>query len=414
MKRLSARILLVFSLCLAGLAPAAHAAAAPLALDPSFGQGGIVRGGTGVPDYRSAAGVAVAPGGDVLVVGVGSEGTAVARYLPNGKPDPGYGQGGIADLDGSVPAGDSTSLESVGGINDLAVDSRGRALLLWRGSKLTRLTAGGEIDRSFGVAGTVTLSGRLTTPHFVRFVTLANGRILLAGYGYGSSRMYVQRLLADGSPDRSFGTNGLASVVAGNPKRNAAALRLAVGPGGDITLAGFASQRPALVRLLADGKPDRAFGQDGRAVLPSWLGGQASALTLTSGGGAMIGCRCWNRSTGSRRLALLRFGPRGRLDRRFFAASLVRERGGNGFRPTALLLTGGWILAAGGGQGPSLRIFHADGRPGPSLAGVEGVPSDRFSGVFAAAQGEKPLLLWTPKAQQPPGAELLLERFLVR
>ncbi len=414
MKKRSARILLFLGFCLAVLAPAAQAAPAPLALDQSFGQGGIVHGGGGHPGYALAAGIAPLADGGALVAGVDSDSTAVARYLADGQLDPGFGQGGIADLAGSVPAVASSSLESVGGINRFAVDAQGRALLLWRGSKLTRLTAAGEVDASFGSQGTAVLSGESTTPHFVTVVPLPNGRILLAGYGYGSPRMYVERLLEDGSPDPSFGNDGVASVVVGNPKRNAGALRVAVGPSGGITLAGFASQRPALVRLRPNGRPDPGFGQSGRALLPSWLGGQASALTLSPGGGAVIGCRCWNRSTGARRLALLRVGPHGGLDRRFLAASLTKE-GANGFRPSSLFALGGRIFAVGGGRGMlSVRAFHADGRPGPSLAGVRGIPTDRLFGVFSAAQDGKLLLAWTPNRQSHYDSEVLLQRFVVR
>jgi len=68
-------------------------------LDPTFGTGGVVV--TDVGSYRDEAyGVALQPDGDIVAAGVQGAGrpgsnVAVVRYLPDGTPDPSFGNGGI-------------------------------------------------------------------------------------------------------------------------------------------------------------------------------------------------------------------------------------------------------------------------------------------------------------------------------
>ncbi len=67
-------------------------------LDTSFGAGGLVISDLGGFDDRSF-GLAQQPDGKIVLVGASSNGTdldvAVARYLPNGSLDSGFGNGGI-------------------------------------------------------------------------------------------------------------------------------------------------------------------------------------------------------------------------------------------------------------------------------------------------------------------------------
>lgn len=407
----SIRAALALLLALLGLAAAtapALAAPAPIALDRGFGSAGVVEGGVGVPGYREAAGLAVAPDGDVLVAGVGGESTALARYLPDGELDPGYGEAGVAPLP-SIPAVSAQSIESVGGINDLAADAQGRALVLWRGASLTRVTTAGTVDPTFGADGTA----RLGSGHFTTMTVDAQGRILLAGYRYGMPEMVVARLGPEGSLDRSFGTQGVAEIRIGPARSTAGARQIAVGRSGSIFVAGFSHGRPALVRLLPSGALDRSFGHRGRVTAPRGIRGEATALAPGREGGASISCSCWRAGSRARTLPLLRFGPSGRFDRHHAAASL-RRRARKALRPHFIAATAHETLLVGGGQGPVIRAYRPDGRPGPWLGDLPGMPRDRLFGVFAAMQRGRLLVAWTPKPRGDRAAGLRLERFTVR
>ncbi|HET7120281.1 MAG TPA: hypothetical protein VFI17_03395 [Solirubrobacterales bacterium] len=395
---------LLFLIAVAATSSLALAAGAPLALDPSFGEAGVVSGGTARSDYREAAGLAIDGSGKILVVGVSDSGAAIARYLPDGQLDPTYGEGGIAALK-SVPVTSGLSIEAVRGINGLAVDGVGEALVLWQGTKLTRFTSTGALDTSYGAGGTATVAGF----RFNALTTLANGSVLLAGYGYGSPYMVAAKLRPDGSLDDSFGKGGFAAVAIGPRETNAAARRVAVRGNGKIVLAGFSHGHPALVQLLADGRPDPGFGHRGRVVAPGWLRGEATALGLAGGGRTLVSCRCSRSGSKSTLLPLLRYTAAGRLDSSFSKPTLdhpVRQQ----LRPNFLLQSAGKIVLVGTGSGPSIRLFDGQGRPATSTPGA---PRDRAFGVFAALQGTKPLVAWTPE-HRVGQAELKIERFRLR
>jgi uncharacterized delta-60 repeat protein len=396
-------VLLLVSLAAVAIAAAA---AVPLALDHSFGSAGVVTGGVARSDYREAAGLAVEDTGKVLVAGAGEGGAAVVRYLPDGQLDPSYGEGGIAHL-ATVGVTSGASVEAVRGINALAVDGAGEALVLWQGTKLTRLTPAGALDSSFGSGGTATL-GRF---RFNSLTTLTDGSILLAGYGYGSPYMVAAKVRPDGSLDAAFGSGGYAAVAIGPRETNAAARRIAVRTNGRIVLAGFSHGRPALVQLLVDGRPDLSFGNRGRAVAPSSLRGEATALSLGGKGRTLIGCRCSRSRSKASLLALLRYTAAGKIDPGFSNATL-RRSAPKRLRPDFLLRTGGEIVVVGTGVGPSIRLFDGHGRPAASNSGVPGVPHDRVFGVFAALQDGNPLVAWTPK-HSAGQAELRLERLVL-
>ena len=89
------RFAIVAGLALLALGPLGVGSAAdlPLAgdLDPSFGNGGIVSLGSHV------GGIAVQPDGKIVVAGDLTASVRLARYLPNGSPDPSFGDGGSVE-----------------------------------------------------------------------------------------------------------------------------------------------------------------------------------------------------------------------------------------------------------------------------------------------------------------------------
>ncbi len=118
----------------------------------------------------------------------------MSRYLADGRLDSSFGQGGHATVGVPVPS--------------VALQPDGR-ILSWSGRSVSRLTAAGLPDVTFGVGGTA---------------TLADGIILRAGSsrtaGSPLSRVLstethdrqIVRLTPDGEMDPSFGTAGVVTT----------------------------------------------------------------------------------------------------------------------------------------------------------------------------------------------------------
>ena len=70
-------------------------------LDDSFGSGGVSRMNIGESFVDSPAAVVLTPAGTILAAGTADYGEghgdfALVRYLPDGQPDPAFGDGGVA------------------------------------------------------------------------------------------------------------------------------------------------------------------------------------------------------------------------------------------------------------------------------------------------------------------------------
>lgn len=159
-----------------------------------------------------------------------------------------------------------------------------RMLVISPFGSIARVDANGSLDRSFGDEGWV-------KTRFSDVLVAPGGKLLLAGSGErsdrpGNSDATVTRLLADGRPDRSFGDQGVAHVDFGGRYDGAAALavdargRIVVGGAKQTYLAerGGDDASPVVARLFANGTLDRAFGNKGLRHLSS--GGESGVRDL--------------------------------------------------------------------------------------------------------------------------------------
>jgi uncharacterized delta-60 repeat protein len=180
---------------------------------------------------------------------------------------------------------------------------------------LTRYTAAGKLDKTFGTKGsTITNFSPFTFQPFA-FALEPNGKILVAGTVGGAASGVLQFGLAqftvNGTLDKTFGTDGVATTnfVAGLDAPNAFLLQ----PNGQILMGGFKDggrHTPgslSMVRFNSNGALDPNFGTAGIALVTPApiLGPQALAL-LSNGdylavgetGGAHVGTVVELSSTG--------------------------------------------------------------------------------------------------------------------
>jgi uncharacterized delta-60 repeat protein len=158
----------------------------------------------------------------------------------------------------------------------------------------------GSLDTSFGTNGMAFTDFFGRTDDARALVLQPDGKIITAGYVYGSGRDYdfgLARYNIDGSLDRSFGSSGkIVTDIAGG-RDMASALTLQ--PDGKIIAGGFASTSSsptvarsfvALARYKSDGSLDSSFGVNGKMTVDFF--GQrngATALAMQADGKLVTG-----------------------------------------------------------------------------------------------------------------------------
>jgi uncharacterized delta-60 repeat protein len=192
------------------------------AVDPSFGTNGKTQILFWDPIRIAAAGItglATTPNGQIVGsghldhIGAHGEGSAgVFRLTPNGRLDPGYGNGGGLDVDFTNPDGSlavwfpSAMTLSPDGRATVTGDASfgpGNAILT------ARLTAAGALDPSFGPAG----DGRVVIPGASDNSDTTGGAAELGGVftlGVGSS---FAQLLPNGTPNENFAPGGIMNIA---------------------------------------------------------------------------------------------------------------------------------------------------------------------------------------------------------
>jgi uncharacterized delta-60 repeat protein len=224
-------------------------------------------------------GLAIQPDGKVVGVGFASNSTspasrdlALARWNADGTiDDTGFGTDGKVQLDFD---------SEYDGLRAVEIQPDGKIVAAgFVGTDdqfdlaLVRLDSDGTPDTTFGINGLVVTDFLGFDDIAYDMVLLPDGRIVVAGIrgtGSGISEFIVARYLPDGSLDAGFGTAGVTSVDFGGPSAVATGLvrqldgKLVVVGFSEIGAGGESTRDVAVARLLADGSPDTDFNGTGR------------------------------------------------------------------------------------------------------------------------------------------------------
>ncbi len=208
--------------------------------DPGFGGDGSVR--TDVADgYDSAAGVAIDAGGNIVVAGTGGDGSfAVVRYGPDGTPDPSFGGGdGVVTTD-LTDGYDSASSVAIDAEGNLVVAGEAGFCCEYTGRfGVVRYEPDGDPDPTFGGDGTVITNLSRTDDSVADVAIQGDGDIVVAGTeGFDGlrSRFGLARYTDAGELDTSFGGDGW--IVTSFSRGYDAARAIAIQPDGAIVAAG--------------------------------------------------------------------------------------------------------------------------------------------------------------------------------
>jgi uncharacterized delta-60 repeat protein len=299
-------------------------------LDPTFGNGGIQS--TDINGWANAVAIDRSGGptnGDIYVAGTADDpgvpnlkDFVLARYLPNGQLDTNFGDGGeILTNFGGTP---------IGAGNDSAT-----AVAVQRNGRIV-------------VAGSAVVTNS-------------------ANPNAGAVDFAVARYNPDGSPDTSFGTNGLVafdftSLFANRP---GADLINALGiDGRNRIVVGGTARDPAsglvdfaLARLDPSGKLDSNFGSNGLVIgninNAQGLGpgdDTINGLAIDASDNIVVAGSAHDGNTGPFDFAVARYLPTGLPDGGFgtFGATVTSFGAGSSAEANAVALgPGGWIVVAG-------------------------------------------------------------------
>jgi uncharacterized delta-60 repeat protein len=253
-------------------------------------------------------------------------GADLVRYLPDGRLDKTFGAGGKVEI---YPASAKTiGWPLLGDDGTLLLAQPPSSMADWSHGTpkgmLARFQPDGRLDPGFGDAGQAVIGG---TAPYSPLAVQADGKIVAGGGGgEGGDAFALARYTSDGRLDTSFGSGGTVLPSFGPPDADSPSAAV-IQDDGKIVAAG--SHSPAingdpthdflvLVRLTPNGQLDKAFGAGGKVVSKS-QGGPVSGLALQPDGKIVVVAaqspRLTYGSTSGRMLT--RYTAEGRLDTSF-------------------------------------------------------------------------------------------------
>lgn len=414
----STRAAAAAGVALLSLAGGIALAAAPGSPVRGFGDGGkAVVANPGVSN--TVSGAALDAEGRILTAGSRGHVLELTRLLPDGSPDPGFGDGGqaIADYgdrdavatdvaaDGELilasgftgfDAGDSDAyfrflvaaftedgspaaafgddgaavvpLGYAAIANAIALDADGRVVaagetapgfLAADDMAVALLTPDGELDRSFSGNGRWTGGRRRADEEILDVAIDRAGRVVFAGFGSANGRthMVVGRLRRSGRVERNFGRRGFATAFVDSAS---IATSLYIDRHDRPVIAGYVQrgeeERFALARFRnLTGRPDRRFGGDGQVTLNPRGSGRAAGIAPGRGGLLIVTGSSQTGRASTSDMAAAQVTAKGALDARF---------GRGGWR--YIDFDGGRDVAAGALTGPGPMIL-----PGTAEIGAQ-------------------------------------------
>jgi uncharacterized delta-60 repeat protein len=388
------RLLLVAGTVGALAASAAPSAAAPGNLDDTFGTGGVLVTAVGDGGEAIGNGIALAPGGGLLV----------AAGVVNG----GAGQLSLVRTDANATPASLTLATAPGDSGGIAVLPQGdRPLVAGYGNGpgsqtfvVSRFLPTGGLDADFGGAGTGLFDAAVGSGALAeaRALALQGATILAAGTAVdaGLDKVAIFRLRQDdGTLDPAFTTPLFLAVDAGD------AAAAAVAPQGEtkFLVAGYALDggvtKFMLARRLGNGDADPDFANAQGIVLTAIGDGReaiANALLVQPDGKLVLAGSA--RDGDVSKLAVARFSPEGALDPGFGSGGVTLLPAGDGedtaatavaLQPDGKLVLAGRASASGGGNLVLARL-NADGTPDGGF-GTGGVALTPLGDDLAEANG---------------------------
>lgn len=388
-------------------------------IDPEFSDDGFVTLEFGGSDVVQA--LALDEDGNIYAAGSAVPGAgpykdiAVAKFTPNGAPDPIFGGDGSVTTEMGFGYDDQAyaiAIQPDGKILVGGSTNNGEAIEMC----ILRYRADGSLDPMFGDGGKLIIDFDGTDDAVRSLAILGDGSIIAGGYRMEmvTATMFkrnfaVVKCSSEGVLDASFGDGGKVATPFSSD-RHASGFAMGVQTDGKIVMAGYsyvgtsANYQVALTRYNGDGTLDETFDDDGMVLVSTgFMLGEAYALQIQLDGKIVVGGIVYEGFDTD--FAVMRFNTDGSLDPSFGASGLAQATWGTGEEEKAYGLALQWdgsiVIAGYKGNGSSrqtaLLRFNSDGTPDASF-GTDGRVGDDLS---PEADGANAVLI------QPDGKFLL-------
>ena len=274
--------------------------------DARFGTDGVVEIPVGAVENTRIFGLAIEPDGAILV-GASSYGepyarAQLARILPDGSLDEGFGSGGRQVVDPRLNPTNQGS-QGIAALENGGFVVAGNAYVSTQLWAVARYGDDGRVVEGFGDAGVARFefSAGPYERAATSVVTEPDGRVLVGGTvgtSWETREFAVARLTATGELDSGFGGGDgrvtLAPYTGEFPEARVQRID-ALGDGRTVVVgtrnAGFHGGCPTATaaRLGSDGSPDAGYGDGGLATEFPSCAGMGSAAVATDGAIAFVG-----------------------------------------------------------------------------------------------------------------------------
>lgn len=213
----------------------------------------------------------------------------------------------------------------------------------------------GTPDITFGNGGRVNVDLGFFSQAPIDLKVLPDGKMLVGGIEYDSTsnvRAFLTRLTAQGEIDSTFGVNGLAPVFS-QPGFDVRVSEIELLPDGKFIVLYKASSQPlqyrtAIRRYSYDGSADNTFGTNGQTISPSGMKFSGEGLAIAPDGNIIVGGVNYTNTQGAN-FSLLGFKPNGTTATNFGTNGRVEFHLGtqNDFLYNVEVQPDGKIVAAG-------------------------------------------------------------------
>lgn len=284
------------------------------------------------------------------------------------------------------------------GEGGIVLDDQGRIIV--SGSNIinetiivVRFLPNGTVDTTFGDNGATSVALGPLGRGSGGVVRDTQGNIIVAGYKSSPNEYVVSRLLEDGTPDPSFGTNG---VIIGTSNNIGNITGIKLNREGKIVLYGnIIGSTTAVIQLNTDGSLDTAFGTGGFAFINAPLNDRSDSDFIIDCQGRIIVS-----SDSGNDFVVARINPDGLLDTTFGVDGIsVIDTPESDFGEGGVALTrDGKIVVLGTDfTGDNMTIFQLDSngildlsfgtngfvKIGPSMQGDGGITIDSWGNIYA-------------------------------
>lgn len=290
---------------------------------------------------------------------------------------------------------------------------------------ILRYNADGRLDTTFGTNGVITervntsSRGRAIAIQPDRKVLMAGETCRDVPELADECDALLVRYNHDGTRDNDFGTNG---VVTYNHSYWDAVYGIALQPDGKIVVGGLSadesltSSEALLLRFKMDGTPDPTFGTNGMVVYSQGINDEIISVAVQPDGKILAGGHTLN---GPSDVLLLRYNPNGTLDTGFGAGGVVKYDGGSAdyARKIALQADGKILVAGWTHEGIDDNVlllrYNSDGTL-DSLFGTNGVvryDSRKYEQGWSMAVQPNGKVLVTGRVEDTDHSDVLLLRY---